>query len=89
MRKDGFKDPAEFEHRFFIKRDRIEHVARSQTRLGQAIPDGVDGKAGVMFLASETLLLRGGHNPAVLHQAGGGIVIVGANSDNIHQDCSW
>ena len=41
-----------------------------------------DGKPGVVLLAGEALLLRGGDDPAVLDEAGGRIVVVGGDAED-------
>ena len=41
-----------------------------------------DGKRRVVLLAREALLLRRGHDAAVLDQAGGRVVVVGGDAEN-------
>jgi hypothetical protein len=51
----------------------------------QAIGGGVLREARVVLLAGESLLLRRSDNPAVLHQSGGAVVVVGGKAEDAHE----
>ena len=59
-----------------VDRDVLD-VAQRDPGLGQAIADRFAGEAAPMLDAPEALLLDGGDQGAVLHEAGGGIGVVG------------
>src|SRR5207248_8531967 len=73
----------EMGERFFVEGDRIEAISGHRARL-QTVRDRVPGKAGVVLLAAESLLLRCRHDFAVLHQSGRRVVKVGAQAQNVH-----
>ena len=50
----------------------------------EAIGDRVLGKAGVLLLAREALLLRGGHDAAVDQKRSGAVVIECGDAEDAH-----
>ena len=57
--KIGLEQTFKFHQRFVVKGN-IGKIARLRACFLQAVPDGVCGKTGIMFLAGEALLLGGG-----------------------------
>ena len=80
----GSQDSRKLGERFVVKRN---HIAAAPAVLGafrQAIPECVYGKAGIVFDSCEPLFLGGCHNVAIANQRGGGIMIKGADPQNVH-----
>ncbi len=65
----------------------VEHhqveVVFTDLALGQTVRRRVGGDAGVVLLAGEALLLGGGHQIAVAHQAGAAVVVEGADTEDV------
>lgn len=85
----GLQDAPELEGGLVVERHGVDGVPGGEPGLGEAVADGVDGEAGVVLLAREAFLLGGGDDLAVAHEAGGGVVVVGADSEDVHQYCLW
>ena len=79
----GFQQALELEERLVVKRDLI-HLRKRDAGLGQAIIHCIERKAGVVFLAREALLLRGGDDVAILEQGGRAVMIIGGKAQGIH-----
>ena len=68
-----------------VDRDVLD-VAQRDAGLGQAVADRFAGEAAPVLDAPEALFLDGGDQGAVLHQAGGGIGVVGVQPKDVgHQ----
>ncbi len=62
-------------------------VGQRDAGFGQAVADRFAGEAAPMLDAAETLFLDGGDQGAILHQAGGGVGVVGVQPKDVsHQD---
>ena len=70
----GLEEALELQERLVVEGDVVDLI-EPHTRLGQAVRDGVPGKAGVVLLATEPLLLRRRDDPPVLDQRGRAIVV--------------
>src|SRR5690349_12136225 len=71
----------EFENRLVVERDEI-HVRQAHARLAQAVGERLRREARIVLLACEALLLRGGDDPAVLHERSGAVVIERRDTDD-------
>ena len=80
----GLQQPLEFQERLVVKGNAVDIGAADPTRR-QTIGDGFAGKAGVVLLAGEALLLRCCDHAAVLDQCRRAVVIVGGNAENAHR----
>ena len=65
-----------------VDRDMVD-VGQRDACFGQAVADRFTGEPAPMLDAAETLLLDGGQQHAVLHQAGRGIGVVGVEAQDI------
>ena len=59
-------------------------LLRLQPALLQAVAQGIRGKALVMLLAREALLLGGCDDASVLYQRRSAVVVVGRDADDAH-----
>ena len=66
--------PLELCQRLVVERDVVE-IRRRHAGFPEAIPDGLCGESGVVFLAREPFLLRGRRDPTVNDERGGAVVI--------------
>jgi urease accessory protein UreE len=73
----------ELEERLVVEDHPVE---RRSGRLGQAEADGVRRERGVVLDSGEALLLGGRDDLAVVDQAGGRVVVVAADSQDL-QNC--
>ncbi len=73
-RQIGLEQALELEERLVVERDVIDFV-EADAGLAQAVRDRAAGKAGIMLLAAEALLLRRGDDLAVLDQRRCAVVI--------------
>jgi hypothetical protein len=62
----------------------VVDVAQTRASFPQAIFDGMTRKAFVEFLAREALLLRRGHDVAILDQRGGAVVVERGDTEEPH-----
>src|SRR5215813_3268039 len=74
----------EFEERFFIK-DNCVDLPWLQPGALQAPIDGVERKRGVALAPRESFLLHREARDAIHDQRGRGVVVVGGDSENLHQ----
>ena len=58
--------------------------SRSTLAVVQAIADGMGGKASVVLLAGEALLLRGGHNLPIVDEGRRAVVIKCGDPEQAH-----
>src|SRR6266571_772505 len=83
-RREGeirLKQALEFQERLVVEGDVVELVDPHAARF-EAIARGAMGKMRVVLLAAETLLLRGGQQPAVLDQTGGTVMVEGGDAED-------
>ncbi len=71
----------EFSQRLLVEDDVVD-VAPASPACAETILNGVGGKAGIMLLAGEPLLLRGGDDVAIHDESGGAVVVEGRNAEN-------
>ncbi len=74
----GLEQAVELEERLVVEADVIE-LRRPNTGLGETVPGGSEREAVVVLLAGEALLLRGGDDLSVHHQAGRRVVVEGGD----------
>src|SRR5262249_28263225 len=74
----------EFEERFLIKDNRVE-LRWLQPGALKAPIDGVEGKRGVALAPRKPFLLHREARDAVHDERGGGVMVVGRNSENFHR----
>jgi len=79
----GLEQALEFQKRLVVKGDMTQLLER-HAALPQAVTHGVPREAGVMFPASEALFLRRGDDLSVSQKAGGAVVVVGRDTQNVH-----
>src|SRR5436190_13491506 len=79
----GMQDAVELVERLLVKRDVIE-LLRGNAACAQAVVDGVARVSLVMFLAREALLLRGGDNGAITHEARRAVMVVRGEPENVY-----
>ena len=77
----SLQEALELKEGLFVEDDVVD-VFRAESRLGEAIVDGLPGKPLVVFDPAEALLLGGGHDPAVHNQGGRRIVVEGGQPEN-------
>lgn len=80
----SFQQPLEFQERFFIEHDIVEHFG-SKSPGPEAIFNRVCGKAAVVFFARKPLFLDSGDYLAVTNKCRGTVVVEGRYSQNIHK----
>ena len=74
----GFEQALELEERLVVEDDESTSL-EAMPPSAQAIGDGVCGKAGIVLLAREALLLRGGDDCAIHDERGGAVVVEGGD----------
>ena len=79
----GHQDALELEHRLVVEGDVVE-VRHPDPGLLQAEFDRAPRKIGIRLAAREALLLRGGDNLTIPQEAGGGVVVVGGDPQDMH-----
>ena len=79
----GLEQPLELQERLVVEDDVVD-VAELDAGLGQAVVDRVRGKARIVLLAGEALLLRRGDDAPVLDQRGGAVVVEGRDAEDAH-----
>jgi hypothetical protein len=79
----GLEQSFELEKGLVVEDNMINPV-QADTGLAQAVPDRVTREGGIVLLAREPLLLGRGHDPAVLDQGGGAVVVKGGDPQNEH-----
>ncbi len=77
------EEPLEFQERLVVKDDVIQLVHRDPA-LAEAILDGVPRKARVVLGPAEALFLGRGHDPAVVDEGGGAVVVEGGDAKDAH-----
>ena len=82
-REIGLEDAVELEQRLVVEDDPVE-LPLAHAPLRQAVADGVEGELVVMLLAGEPLFLGGGDDAPAVDQAGGRIVVVAADAEQLH-----
>ncbi len=78
----GLQDPLELEQGLVVKAD-VAEVARRRSRL----PSGRTPRRWrerVALVAGEALFLRRGHDLAVAQEAGGAVVVIGGNTEDVY-----
>jgi hypothetical protein len=79
----GPQDADERRDRLVVVDDGVEPAPRSLAG-SQAVADGVDREAVVVLPAGESLLLRRRHERAVADERRGGVVVEGADAQDVH-----
>ncbi len=83
----GLEDAVELEQRLVVEDDPVE-PSPFHSALGQAVAHGVGWEALVVLLAGEPFLLGGGDDAPAVHQAGGRVVVVATDAEQLHrQNC--
>src|SRR5205085_2867606 len=78
----SLKQSLKLQERLIVEGD-VSHVFAFNAARLQAILDGIGGKAMIMLLARETLLLRRRHDLAVAHQTRRRVVVIGRDAENV------
>ena len=78
----GGEHPLELQERLVVEADGVELLG-ADAGLPQDVLDGAGGEAGVVLLAREALFLAGRHDHAVLQEGGRGVVVVGADAEDV------
>src|SRR5690606_39397959 len=78
----GPHQPVELQERLVVERDPVE-VGGLDPGAVEAVADGVPREVRVVLLAREALLLRRGDDLAVPQEAGGGVVVVRRDAENV------
>src|SRR5688572_954039 len=79
----GFENALELEQGLVVEPDVVE-IASCNLSLAQAEVDGVTREAGIALHAREALLLHGGDDFAVAHEARRTVVVEGGNPQDVH-----
>src|SRR5882672_10639796 len=79
----GGENACEFGQRLVVEDQHVEFAGFDFPFL-EAISDGIPRNAGIVLLARESLLLSGGYDVAVAHQASGAVVVQRADAENVH-----
>ena len=74
--------PLELQERLVVEADGVELLG-TDAGLAQDVLDGVGGEVRVVLLAREALFLAGGHDGAVLQEGGRGVVVEGADAEDV------
>jgi hypothetical protein len=82
--KDAGENPLELQHRLLVEDDGVELIGLEPAPL-EAPLDRRQWKAGVVLVAREPLLLDGTDRNSVDQQGRCGVVVVGRDSENLHQ----
>jgi hypothetical protein len=82
-RQVGEQNALELEQRLVVEAD-VVHLVDGDAGVLETVLDRVEGKILVVADARETLLLRGGDDLPVLEQAGGRVVVVARDAENVH-----
>ena len=82
-REVGLDQPFEFQEWLVVEYDVVD-VAQRDAAGFEAIGKRAARKSGVILPATETLLLGGSHDPAILDQGGRAVVIERGNPDYVH-----
>ena len=85
-RQIGFKQAFEFYEGLVIEDD-VANVLEANAGLGQTIADRMLRKARVMFFSGEALFKGSGKNLAVADEAGGTVMIVGGDAEDVGHRC--
>ncbi len=83
-REVGLQQALELEQWLVVKRDQVDLV-EADARLRQAVLEGVAREARIVLLARKALLLRRGHDLAVGHHRGRGVVVESRDSYDPHR----
>ena len=78
----GLEEPLELEERLVVEGDGVERRRRSSPASGRQYATACAREAGVVLLAREALLLRGGDDLAVDDEAGGRVVVEGRDAED-------
>jgi hypothetical protein len=65
----------------------VVDLVEPDASLGETVGDGVAGKAGVVPLAAEPLLLGRGDDPPVLDEGSGTVVVEGRDAEDAYRGC--
>ena len=79
----GLEEAFKFQKRLLIEYDVVDVIEFRMPFL-QTITDRVSGKTGVLFLARETLFLRGRYETAVDEEPGGTVVVESGYAEDLH-----
>jgi hypothetical protein len=79
----GLEQPLELEERLVVESHAVELPGPHAGDL-QAGADGVVREGRVVLAPRKALLLRGGRDPAVDHQRGRAVVVVGRDAEDLH-----
>ena len=82
-RHERLEDARELEDGLVVEGDGV-HVGRGDPGLGEHVLDRAAREARVVLHAAEALLLRGGDDPSVAHEARGGVVVPGGDPEDVH-----
>ena len=83
-REVGLEQPLEFEERLVVEHHVVE-LGQPAAGLGHTIGDRARGKAGVVLLAGEALLLGGRNDAPVNHDGGSAVVIERRDPEDAHR----
>ena len=78
--------PVWVKDKLFQRTTILKELKQLDPRAGrlEARADRVHRERGVVLLAREALLLRGGHDRSVAHQRGRGVVVIGGDAEDLH-----
>ena len=82
-RQVGLEQALELQERLVVEDDVVDVLQRDPAGL-QAVFDRLGGEGRIVADAREALLLRGGHDLALLHQRRGAVVIEGGDAEDVH-----
>src|SRR5690606_25871972 len=80
----GLEEPVELGEWLVVERDEVE-LRGVDARLAQAIRDGVGREGRVVLLPREALFLRRREELTVADEAGGAVVVEGADPEDVHR----
>jgi hypothetical protein len=78
----GLKDAFELEQRLVVEAD-VGQLAECDARGTQAVVDGARRESGVPLLPGEAFLLGSSQDHTIPYQAGGAVMIIGGNAENV------